>query len=171
MTTMDSNRVISVMRKPVLFVLCGFLWLEKQIWAICKEVNYFTNVLRFACLQSCVPKDIYKGFAWINGGRPEGQHSAGAVQSCEREPWALPEWVGGCECSEQLPHAGMLEPNTSRCLVPVSNQILCSSDCLRGGNQETLASFWVRIPPTLCFLCLRWGLPFLPQLWSLCFAE
>lgn len=23
----------------------------------------------------------------------------------------------------------------------------------------------------LCFLCLRWGLPFLPQLWSLCFAE
>lgn len=36
--------------------------------------------------------------------------------------WLWPLWA-------LLPHAGMLEPNTSRCLAPVS---FCSPDCLRG---------------------------------------
>jgi len=81
------------MRKAVLFVLCVFLQLEKQISAICKEVNYFTNVLRFARLKSCMPKDVYSGLVWINGERPGDQCNVGTVQSCGREPWTLPEWA------------------------------------------------------------------------------
>lgn len=81
------------MRKPGLFVLCVFLWLEKQISAICKELNYYINVLRFACLQSCVPEDVYAGLAWINGESPGDERSVGAVQSCGTESWALPEWA------------------------------------------------------------------------------
>lgn len=86
-------------------------------------------MLRFACLQSCVPKDIYKAFAWINGGRLEGQHSGGAVQSCEREPW---------EHSAGLAQAEILEPRGS---VPVSSHSLCSSACLRGGIRKPLPHF------------------------------
>lgn len=89
-------------------------------------------MLRFACLQSCVPKDIYKAFAWINGGRPEGQQSGGAVQSCEREPW---------EHSAVLPRAEVLEPSTGRGSVPLSSHSLCSPACLRGGIRKLLLHF------------------------------
>lgn len=40
-----------------------------------------------------------------------------------------------------VPHAEMLEPNTSRCLVPGSNHSLCSPDCLRGGIRKPLPHF------------------------------
>ena len=38
-------------------------------------------------------KDVYPGLAWINGERPGDQRNDDAVQSCEREPWTLPEWA------------------------------------------------------------------------------
>lgn len=58
-----------------------------------------------------------------------------------------------------LPRAEMLELSTSRCLVPVSNHSLCSPD-FKCWDQESLASFWGRIPPTqYCVSLFNWGLP------------
>lgn len=124
-------------------------------------------MLRFACLQSCVPRDIYKGFSWINGGRPEGQHSAGAAQGCEGA--LLSGWLGAlrAECSPlcllqrcQSPaQVGVLFLWANTAPVPLTvEEVGSGNPCLILGQDTTYS--------VLGFLFLRWGLPFLPQLWS-----
>lgn len=120
-------------------------------------------MLRFACLQSCVPKDIYKGFTWINGGRPEGQHCAGLWGSS-------PEWVAGSTQS-WVPLLSALcrdvRAQHKWVLLFLWANTAPVPWLFKRWDQETLASFWGRIHYSMLgFLFLRWGLPFLPQLWS-----